>query len=57
MRYRIKPRENLSKTSEIVCNAIGIVAVNKFLWEKGIITKLSIKEIEEISKILDFIIS
>jgi len=57
MRYRIKSRENLPKTSEIVCNAIGIVAVNKFLWEEGIVTRLSIKEIEEISKILDFIIS
>ena len=55
MRYRINIRDNLPKTSEIVCNAIGIVGVNKFLWDKGRITKLTQKEIEEVSKIIEFI--
>ena len=57
MRYRINPRENLLKTSEIVCNAIGIVAVDKFLWDRGIVTKLSQKEIEEVTKIMEIILN
>jgi len=57
MRYRISPRENLLKTSEIVCNAIGIVSVNKFLWDRGIVTKLSQKEIEEVTKIMEIILN
>ena len=56
MRYRINIRDNLPKTSEIVCNAIGIVGVNKFLWDKGRIAKLTLKEIEEVSKIIEFIL-
>jgi len=56
MRYKIKARENLPKTSEIVCNAIGIVAVNKFLWEIGKITSLTKEEIKEVEKILNFIL-
>jgi len=56
MRYRINIRDNLPKTSEIVCNAIGIVGVNKFLWDKGRIAKLTQKEIEEVSKIIEFIL-
>jgi mRNA interferase MazF len=56
MRYKIESRENLPKTSEIVCNAIGIVAVNKFLWDRGLVAKLTQKEIEEVKKIIDFIL-
>ncbi len=39
-RYRIEARENLPKTSELVCNAIGLVGSNRLMPKRGLLTKL-----------------
>ena len=51
-RFRIEARDSLPKTSEVVCNAIGLVGSNRLMPERGILTKLSLHEEHEIHKIL-----
>jgi len=51
-RYRIEARDNLPKTSEIVCNAIGLIGSNRILAKRQLITKLNSKEIKDITQIL-----
>ncbi len=55
-RVRIKARENLIKTSEIVCNAIGIVSADRILFKRGKITVLSEYEKNEVQKKLALLI-
>ena len=47
-RVKIKARENLIKTSEIVCNALGIVSADRILFKKQKATSLTKKELEEV---------
>jgi mRNA interferase MazF len=56
MRYKINARDNLPKKSEIVCNAIGIVGVNKFLWERGLVAKLNEQEMGEVKKVVETVL-
>ncbi len=51
-RFRIEARDNLPKTSEVVCNAIGLVGSNRLIPERGLLTKLSSDEEGKIQKIL-----
>jgi len=51
-RYRIEARENLPKTSEIVCNAIGLVGSNRLMPKRGLLTKLRDHEIAAVTEIL-----
>ncbi len=51
-RYRIEARDNLPKTSEIVCNAIGLVGSNRLMPKRGLLTKLRPHETESVTKIL-----
>lgn len=51
-RYLIKKRDNMSKDSEVVCNAIGIISTGKVLYSKGLVTKLSNEEMNEIDNIV-----
>ena len=51
-RYLIKKRDNMSKDSEVVCNAIGIISTGKVLYSKGLVTKLSDEEMNEIDNIV-----
>jgi len=49
---RIEARENLPKTSEIVCNAIGLVGSNRIMPKRGLLTKLRDHEIAAVTEIL-----
>ncbi len=51
-RYRIEARDNLPKTSEIVCNAIGLVGSNRLMPKRGLLTRLDMEEMEEVLQIL-----
>ena len=51
-RFRIEARENLPKTSEVVCNAIGLVGSNRLLPKRGILSRVTPKEASEITHIL-----
>ncbi len=51
-RYRIEARDNLPKTSEVVCNAIGLVGSNRLLPRRGVLTRLDRDEMEAISRIV-----
>ena len=50
--YLLKPRENLEKESIILCNAVKMIDYNRLLLDRGLITKLTDKEIVDIEKIL-----
>ncbi len=49
-RVLIKKRDAMSKTSEIVCSAIGIISTGKIIFSKGIVTKLSLEELKKVDK-------
>ena len=51
-RYKIEKRNNLPKTSEVVCQAIGLISANKIMKEKGVLTKLTKEEMKDIKDIL-----
>lgn len=51
-RYRLEARDNLPKTSEIVCNAIGLVGSNRLMPKRGLLTRLNEKEIAAVNEIL-----
>ena len=51
-RYRIEARDNLPKTSEIVCNAIGLVGSNRLMPKRGLLTKLREDETKSVTEIL-----
>ncbi len=51
-RYRIEARDNLPKTSEIVCNAIGLVGSNRLMPKRGLLTRLRLHETEAVTEIL-----
>jgi mRNA interferase MazF len=55
-RYLIKKRDNLTKDSEIVATAIGIISVSKVLFSKGIVTTLTDKELKDIDNIVKKVI-
>ena len=54
-RVRIEKRDNLVKTSEIVCNALGIVSSDRILFKKGKVTSLTQKEEKEVKKRLNLL--
>ena len=47
-RILIKKRDNMSKTSEIVATAIGIISTGKIIFSKGIVTKLTNEEMKKV---------
>ena len=47
-RILIKKRDNMSKTSEIVATAIGIISTGKIIFSKGIVTTLTDEEIKKV---------
>jgi len=47
-RILIKKRDLMSKDSEIVVTAIGIISVAKIIFSKGLVTKLSEKEMKKV---------
>jgi mRNA-degrading endonuclease toxin of MazEF toxin-antitoxin module len=51
-RFRIEAREKLPKTSEVVCNAIGLVGSNRLMPKRGMLTKVTDDEAEAITRIL-----
>ncbi len=51
-RYRIEARDAMPKTSEVVCNAIGLVASSRIMVNRGVMTKLTRKETTDITRIL-----
>ncbi len=50
--YRIllQKRDNMTKTSEIVCSAIGIISTGKIIFSKGMVTKLTQNEMQQVDK-------
>ena len=50
-RYLIKKRDNLTRDSEIVATAIGIISPAKILFSRGLVTKLTEEELAEVDKI------
>ncbi len=52
--YRIflKKRDNMTKDSEIVTTAIGIISSGKIIFSKGVVTVLSDDEMKEVDKIV-----
>ena len=51
-RYRIEARDDLPKTSEVVCNAIGLVGSNRLMPKRGVLTKVTGWEEAAITQIL-----
>ncbi len=51
-RYRIQARECLPKTSELVCNALGLVGSAAIMAERGVMTRLREEEMEAVSRIV-----
>ena len=52
-RVELSARDGLKKRSEIVVNALGIIDVDSVEFDRGCITKLTCKEIEELRKSLE----
>ena len=48
----IKKRDHLLKDSALLCNAIKMINVKRLQLEKGVLTILTIKEVEEVESIL-----
>jgi len=51
-RVFIKKRDLMTKDSEIVCTALGIISVSKIVFSKGLITTLTSDEIEKVDKVV-----
>jgi mRNA interferase MazF len=47
-RILIKKRDNMTKDSEIVATAIGIISTGKIIFSKGLVTKLTEEEMEKV---------
>jgi mRNA interferase MazF len=47
-RILIKKRDLMTKDSEIVATAIGIISVGKIIFSKGMVTKLTDKEMKKV---------
>ena len=47
-RVLIKKRDEMSRDSEIVATAIGIISTGKILFSKGLVTKLSEEEMKKV---------
>ncbi len=47
-RILIKKRDLMSKDSEIVATAIGIISTGKIIFSKGIVTKLNNEEMQQV---------
>jgi len=49
-RILIEKRDNMTKTSEIVATAIGIISTGKILFSKGLVTKLTDEEMKKVDE-------
>jgi len=49
-RIKIEKRDLMTKTSEIVATAIGIISTGKIIFSKGIVTKLTDEEMQKVDK-------
>ena len=49
LRVLIKKRDNLTKDSQVVCNALGVIGIEKLIFDE-LITTLNINELQEIDK-------
>ncbi len=49
-RFFIPKRDNMTKDSEVVCNAIGIISTGKVIYSKGLVTKLNGEEMNQVDK-------
>jgi mRNA interferase MazF len=49
-RIFIKKRDLMTRDSEIVATAIGIISVGKIIFSKGIVTKLTDEEIKKVDE-------
>jgi len=47
-RVLIEKRDLMTKTSEIVATAIGIISVSKIIFSKGLVTKLTDEEMKKV---------
>ena len=47
-RIFIPKRDNMSKDSEIVATAIGIISTGKIIFSKGLVTKLTNEELKKV---------
>jgi mRNA interferase MazF len=47
-RVFIPKRDNMSKDSEIVATAIGIISTGKIIFSKGLVTKLTNEELKKV---------
>jgi len=47
-RIFIPKRDNMSKDSEIVATAIGIISTGKIIFSKGLVTKLTDEELKKV---------
>ena len=49
-RILIKKRDNMSRDSEIVATAIGIISTGKIIFSKGLVTKLTKEEMKKVDE-------
>jgi len=47
-RVLIKKRDNMTRDSEIVATAIGIISTGKIIFSKGMVTKLTQEELQKV---------
>ncbi|NPA87921.1 type II toxin-antitoxin system PemK/MazF family toxin [Caminibacter pacificus] len=47
-RVLIKKRDNMTRDSEIVATAIGIISTGKIIFSKGLVTKLTQEELQKV---------
>jgi len=51
-RVLIEKRDLMSKPSEIVATAIGIISVSKIIFSKGLVTRLTKEELKKVDEIV-----
>jgi mRNA interferase MazF len=49
-RILIKKRDNMTRDSEIVATAIGIISTGKIIFSKGLVTKLTDEEMKKVDE-------
>ena len=49
-RVLIKKRDNMTRDSEVVATAIGIISTGKILFSKGLVTKLTDEELKKVDE-------
>ncbi len=51
-RYFIRKRDRMKADSEVVCNVIGVVPIQRLLVDRGVLTRLTETELKDIDRLI-----